>query len=55
MSEKAEDDIFGVEGMFLGFLKIRALMVLLTHGPIPILVEVYLLVFLFSIELQREL
>jgi hypothetical protein len=41
--------------MFLGVLKIRVLLVLLTHGPIPSLVGEDLLVFLFSIELQREL
>jgi hypothetical protein len=42
--------------MFLGALKIRAPVVLLTHGPIPVLVrENLLLVFFFPIELQREL
>lgn len=54
MSEKVGDVSFGVEGMFLGVLKIRALIILLTHEPIPLPVEEDLLVFLFPIELQRE-
>jgi hypothetical protein len=53
MSEKVGDVSFGVEGMFLGVLKIRALIILLTHEPIPLPVEEDL-VFLFPIELQRE-
>jgi hypothetical protein len=55
MSEKAGDENFGIEGVFLGVLKIRAPIVLLTHGPIPLLVGEDLLLFLFPIELQKEL
>jgi hypothetical protein len=55
MSENAEYNIFGIVRMFLGVLKIRALVALLTHGPILLLVrENLLLVFLFPIELQTE-